>query len=123
MQRKKSQKTHKTTTGRVFSSTLTTPGVSFAAALRGSREQHQWPPAPQVLAAVEKLSAPAFVREQETGQSVPASSVNSLPLENMFRVITVVQRIMTEFNGAMSEEAKVVAITKTSLNPMKQNGH
>jgi hypothetical protein len=57
------------------------------------------------------------VRQEETGQSVPASNVNSLPLDNMFRVITAVQQIMTEFNGAVSEEAKIV------LNLMKQNGH
>jgi hypothetical protein len=30
---------------------------------------------------------------------------------------------MTEFNGALSEEDKVVAITKIVLNLMKQNGH
>jgi hypothetical protein len=34
LQKKKSQRTPKTTTGKVFSSNLTTPGVSFAAALR-----------------------------------------------------------------------------------------
>jgi hypothetical protein len=36
LQKRKSQRTPKTTTGRVFSSNLTTPSVSFAAALRGS---------------------------------------------------------------------------------------
>jgi hypothetical protein len=41
----------------------------------------------------------------------------------MFRVITVVQQIMTEFNGAVSEESKVVAITKIVSSLMKQNGH
>jgi hypothetical protein len=41
----------------------------------------------------------------------------------MLRVITVVQQIMTEFSGGMSEEAKIVAITKTVLNLTKQNGH
>jgi hypothetical protein len=30
----------------------------------------------------------------------------------MLRVVTVVQQIMTEFNGALSEENKTVAITK-----------
>jgi hypothetical protein len=30
---------------------------------------------------------------------------------------------MTEFNGAVSEEKKIVAITKMSLNLMKQNDH
>jgi hypothetical protein len=107
----------------VFSSTLTTPGVSFAAALRGTKEKNQRPPAAQVAATVEKPSVPASVRQEETGQSVSAPNVNSLPLDNMFRVITAVQQIMTEFNGAVSEEAKVVAITKIVLSLMKQNGH
>jgi hypothetical protein len=34
----------------------------------------------------------------------------------MFRVGTVVQVIVIEFNGTMSEKAEVVAITKTVLN-------
>jgi hypothetical protein len=41
----------------------------------------------------------------------------------MLRVVMVILQIMTEFNGAMSEEAKIVAITKIILNLMKQNGH
>jgi hypothetical protein len=40
----------------------------------------------------------------------------------MLRVVTVVQQIMTEFNGVLSEEDKIVAITKIVLNIMKQNG-
>jgi hypothetical protein len=41
----------------------------------------------------------------------------------MFKVATGVQQIMTELNGAVSEEDKIVAITKIVLNIMKQNGH
>jgi hypothetical protein len=41
----------------------------------------------------------------------------------MLRVVTVVQQIMTEINGAVSEEEKIVAITKIVLNLMKQDGH
>jgi hypothetical protein len=37
--------------------------------------------------------------------------------------VTVVQQIMTEFNAAMLEEAKIVAITKIVLNLVEQNGH
>jgi hypothetical protein len=40
----------------------------------------------------------------------------------MFRVVTAVQQIMTEFGGAVSEEQKILAITKIVLNIMKQNG-
>jgi hypothetical protein len=52
-----------------------------------------------------------------------APNVNSQPLENMLRVVTVVQQIMTEFSDAISEEDKIVAITKIVLNLIKQNGH
>jgi hypothetical protein len=41
----------------------------------------------------------------------------------MLRVATVVQQILIEFNGAVSEEQKIVAITKIVLTLMKQNGH
>jgi hypothetical protein len=61
--------------------------------------------------------------QQETSQSDRAPSVNSLPLGNTLRVATVVQQIMTEFNGAVPEEAKTVAIRKTVLNLTKQNDH
>jgi hypothetical protein len=37
-------------------------------------------------------------------------------------VVTVVQQIMTEFNEAVLEEAKILAITKIVLNLMEQNG-
>jgi hypothetical protein len=112
----------------VFSSALTTPGVSFAAALRGSRDQ-QRPQARQVPAAgqprpeKQSVPTPTPAPQQETGQSVQTPHVNSQPLDNMLRVATVVQQIMTEFNGAVSEEDKIVAITKIVLNLMKQNGH
>jgi hypothetical protein len=41
----------------------------------------------------------------------------------MLRTVTVVQQFMTEFNGAVSEEEKIVAITKIILNLVKQNDH
>jgi hypothetical protein len=41
----------------------------------------------------------------------------------MLRVVTVVEEIMTEFSGAVSEEEKIVAITKIVLKLMKQNSH
>jgi hypothetical protein len=127
--RRKSQRIPKTTTGRVFSTKLTTPGVSFAAELRGRIEDHQQPPARQEAVAAPvavepRVSAPLSQQSQQpTGQSVRAQNVNSEPLYNMLRVVTVVQQIMTEFNGAVSEEDKIVAITKMFLNLLKQNGH
>jgi hypothetical protein len=38
-------------------------------------------------------------------------------------VVTAVEQIMTEFNGAVLEEAKIVVITTTVLNLMVHNGH
>jgi hypothetical protein len=55
------------------------------------------------------------------GQSVRAPSVNSQPVDNMLRVVTIVQQIVTEFHGAVSGEDKIVAITNITLNIMNQN--
>jgi hypothetical protein len=60
---------------------------------------------------------------QQTGQSVQAPTVHSSPLDDMFKVATVVQQIMTGLNGAVSEEEKIVAITKIVLNLMRRDGH
>jgi hypothetical protein len=38
-------------------------------------------------------------------------------------VVTVVQQIITEFDGAVLEEAKILTITKIVSNLMEQNGH
>jgi hypothetical protein len=111
----------------VFYSNRISPGVCFAAALQGSPEQQQQPQANQdpvtspPVAGMKHIPAPTM--QQETGQSVKAPNVNSQSLDNMLTVVTVVQQIMTEFNGAVSEENKIVAITKIVLNLMKQNGH
>jgi hypothetical protein len=130
LQKKKSQRTPRTTTGRVFSSSLTTPGVSFVAALRGKTEEQQQPQIHKVDVAgadtmEPRVPAPLPQHEQETtGQSVGAPNVNSLPLDQMLRaVVTVVQHFIVEFNGAVLEEAKIVVITKIVLNLMEQNGH
>jgi hypothetical protein len=73
--------------------------------------------------SAKKSGVPARAQEQETGHSVLAPIVNSRPLDNMLRVVTVVQQIMTEFIGAVSEEYKIVASTKFVLNLMKHNAH
>jgi hypothetical protein len=57
-----------------------------------------------------------------TGQSAQASNVNSLPLDNMLRAMTVVQQIMTEFSGSVSKDEEILAFTKIVLNLMEQNG-
>jgi hypothetical protein len=68
-------------------------------------------------------NVPSPEQQQETGQSVRAAIVNSQPLDNMVRVVTVGQQITTEFNGAVSDKDKIVVITKIVLNLMKLNGH
>jgi hypothetical protein len=47
----------------------------------------------------------------------PNSSNNA-----MLKALTVVQQIMTELNGAVSEKDKTMVITKGVLILMKQNG-
>jgi hypothetical protein len=127
MQKKKVQRTPKTTTGRLISSKLTTPGISFAAALRGKAEEQQQPQTHQVAgpATMEPRVPVALSQreQQKTGQSVRAPNVNSLSLDKMLKaVVTDVQQIMTESNGAVLEEAKIWAITKIFLNLMEQKG-
>jgi hypothetical protein len=75
--------------GRVFSSNLTTPGVSFAATFRGStaqqqKQQQQQQQQPQVRQfpvadppAEVKFRTPASGKKQKAGQSVRARTVNS----------------------------------------------
>jgi hypothetical protein len=129
MQKKKSQRTSRTTTGKVFFSNFTTTGLSFAAAIPGRTEEQQQPQINQVAVASPAIVEPRvpvllLQHEQQTSdQSVQAPNVNSLPLDKMLRaVIAVVQHFMTEFNDAVIEEAKIVANTKIVLNYMEQNG-
>jgi hypothetical protein len=58
---------------------------------------------------------------QQAGQSAPAQTVNSSPLDNIGRVVTVVQQFMTEYNGAVSKEAKIQTISKIVLTLLEQN--
>jgi hypothetical protein len=110
----------------VFSSNTITPGVSFAAALRGGSAQTEQPWAkqlPVVTPPTEVGSNPSPGRQQKSGQSVRAPSVNNQPIDDMLTVVTIVQQIVTEFRGAVSEKDKILAITKIVLNLMNQNGH
>jgi hypothetical protein len=119
LRRRSQRTTPKEAVGRKFSSRPVLPGKSFAAALRGKPQQQQQPrtePAERI--------APLFnPKHQMSGQSVQAPSVCTSSLDDMFKVAAIVQQIMTELNGAVSEESKIVAITKIVLNLMKQNGH
>jgi hypothetical protein len=50
--------------------------------------------------------------QQLTSHSDWTTRVNSVPLDNMLRVVTEVQQIMGKFNGAVSDKVKILAITK-----------
>jgi hypothetical protein len=124
MQKKKSQRTPRTTTGRLISSKLRTPGMSFAEALRAKTEEQQQSQTQQVAGtATMEHRVPVALPQQEqqkAGQSVWVPNVNSLSLDKLLKVaVTVVQQIMTESNGAVLEEA----ITIIVINLMEQNGH
>jgi hypothetical protein len=102
-------------------------GIFFAAALRGSGDQQQ--PQPQT-SQVPVTPPPTTTRQniraptlQQTGQSVQAPLVNSQPIDNMLKVVTVLQQIMTEASRAKSQEEQIVAITKIVLKLMNQNGY
>jgi hypothetical protein len=124
---KKTQRTPRTTTGRAFSSNLTTPGMTFAAALRGKTEEQQQPQTHQVAGPdTMEHRVPATLPQHDqqiTDQSVQAPNVNSLSLDEMLEVtVMVVQQIMSESNGTVLEGAKILAITKIVLNLIEQNG-
>jgi hypothetical protein len=99
--------------GRTFASRKTMPGKSFAAVLRGDPQQLQTEPA--------EVTAPLVTpKTQVSGQSAQASSATT-SLDDMFKVAAIVQQIMTELNGAVSEENKIVGIAKivVKLNETK----
>jgi hypothetical protein len=124
LRRRNQRSPNKGTSGRTFSSNYVTPGQSFAAALRSNPGQQ--PPmrqAPRATAEPMRGPPPAEQQAKPAGQSVQTSNVNSTSLDDMFKVATVVQQIMTELNGAVSEEGKIVAITKIVLSLMKRDGH
>jgi hypothetical protein len=116
----------KPNTGRASSSKYIMPGMSFTEALQSKADQTQQShPCQDAAAASATMDQPRVQippKWQEEGQSVPAPTVNSLPLDNMVRVVTAVQQFMTEFNDAVSKEAKIQAISKTAPTLMEQNG-
>jgi hypothetical protein len=57
--------------------------------------------------------------EHVPGQSVQAPGIKTSSLDDMCRVVTVIQQIVTEHNGAESEKDKIVAFTKIVANHMK----
>jgi hypothetical protein len=102
--------------------------MSFAVALRGKTEEQQQPQThlvagPDTMEPRVPTALPQH-EQQKTGQSVRASNVNILALDNMLKVVvTIVQQIMTESNDVVLEEAKILSIIKIVLNLLERNGH
>jgi hypothetical protein len=119
MRTKKPQGTPKTTTGRVFTTKFINPRVPFAAALQGQTEQNTKEEENGI--ASRRDSVHPNTTEQQTGQSVPAPSVSNEPDDNMVRVVTVVRQIMRELKGAISEKAKIMAITNILFNLVQED--
>jgi hypothetical protein len=114
----------KPNTGRASSSNYITPGMSFTGALHSKTEESQQRHPSQ---ATEKVPATVDqprlqTKRQETGQSVPALTVNSDPVD-MFRAETVVQQIMAGLKGAVSEEVKILTITINLMNEVVNSVH
>jgi hypothetical protein len=99
--------------------------MSFAEAVQSKGDQTQQSHPRQAAAAatvtVDQPRVQTSSQWQEAGQSAPAHIVNSLPLDNMVRVVTVVQQFMTEYNDALSKEAKIQAISRIVLTLLEQN--
>jgi hypothetical protein len=119
MRKKKPQGTPKTTTGRVFAAKFINLSVSFAAVLQGHTSQKT--NEEENGSASKRDSISPNTKQQQTGQSVLAPSVNSEPEDNMIRVVTVVWQIMRELKGAVSEKAKIMAITNLVFNLLQED--
>jgi hypothetical protein len=98
--------------------------MSFAEALQSKADQTQQSHPSQAAAAstftVDQPRVHTSSKWQQAGQSAPAQIVNSSPRDNMVRVVTVVQQFMTEYNGAVSKEAKIQAISKIVLTLLEK---
>jgi hypothetical protein len=105
--RKRSRRGHPgLQTGRVFSSNPTSPGLSFAAVLRGRTEEQKQPrtyqvAGPDTMEHRVPAASPQY-EQQKAGQPGRAPNINSLSLDKMLKVvIMVVQQTMAESNGAV----------------------
>jgi hypothetical protein len=99
--------------------------MSFKEALQSKADQtqqsHPRKDAAAATATVDQPRVQTSPKWKRASQSAPTQIVNSLPLDNKVRVVTVVQQFMTEYNGAVSKEAKIQAISKIVLTLLEQN--
>jgi hypothetical protein len=114
LQRRKAQRsTNRNEAKRTFTSNHVVPGQSFAEAVRVNRRQPQ--EEQRTTAGNTEALPPTHQHTRPTGQSVQVANVNSSSLNDMFKVATVVQQIMTGLNDAVSEEEKIVAMLKLGI--------
>jgi hypothetical protein len=61
--------------------------------------------------------------QQVPSQSVQVANANSSSLKNMFKAVAMIfQQIMTDLNGAESEEDRTMGITKSCIKTREENG-
>jgi hypothetical protein len=95
---------------------MTIPTVSLAEAVKGQRRKH--PQQIQTLTATvgsaddAEQQSTAKEREQPAQTNRTPGNSNTSSLDNMFKIATTVQQIMSGLNEAVSEEEKIITITK-----------
>jgi hypothetical protein len=95
----------------MFFSKFTSPEQSYAAALCQDKQHQQ----PQTTQTEQQYLPQKEFQNTELSVQAPSSSSND-------SVATVVHQIMTKLTKAVSEEDKVMVITKLVLNLLQQNG-
>jgi hypothetical protein len=96
---------------RTFFSKFTSPQQSYGAALRQDKQHQQ----PQTTQTEQQYLKQKDFQKTDLSVQAPSSSNNDT-------VATVVHQIMTKLIKAVSEEDRVIVITKLVLNLMQQNG-
>jgi hypothetical protein len=116
LQKREAQKSQtKETIGRVFSSLLATTAMSFSEAVKGQRQQTQQNKTPRATPEGTEKNEDQSIEmgmEQPVQPGRTTGNSNLSSLDNMFKVATIVQQIMTGLNEAVSEEDKIITITK-----------
>jgi hypothetical protein len=93
------------------------------AALRGTPQQNKKQNIRNEAVPTMKEHKVSRNEQHETGRSVHAPTVNSLCVDNIFRVVSLVQQIMTDFSDAESEEDRTMATAKLVSYITTQHGH